>query len=484
MKKLLPFFLTVLSLCLFYGCEKEDLTIKSLTLDVPTLTLTINETHQFVVSITPAKLQAPVYTWITSNSNVVTINDKGEIKAISVGEATITVYNPEKTLQSSCKVSVQPIDATSISLDLKNIELFVDEEKNLTFKITPDNTTNKQITWSTADINIATVDNTGKIKAIGVGQTNITANTYNLISDVCIVKVNPVRMTSISLSQNSVTMEISDKQILNVNIMPSNTTNKKITWSSSNSTIASVSQTGEITGTAEGAAIITVKSDDGGFIAECNVNVKLKGIVLTKTIIETLPNQQELIWVKYSTSNTAYTQATWSSSNPAVAIVKGDGFGTNSAIISTLSIGTTIITATSSDGQKKATCSVTVKSISDFITLKVITQGVFNNNGFITGDVYSEITNNSSQSIVLTAFYMYDGYSGTLFAYTTDPTKLGTLVAGASINLGKKLNSVYYPTFKWSFTWNGNSYQVEHKYPVFNPFGAPKKNIKLNLIME
>lgn len=483
MKKLFPLFLTVLSLVIFFSCEKEDLTIKSLTLDQSTLSLTINEIHQFVVTITPTNLQAPVYTWTTSNKNIVSVDDKGEIKAISVGEATITVFNPDKTLQSSCKVSVQPINATAISLDIKSLELLVDEEIALTYKITPDNTTNKQITWSSADINISTVDNTGKVKAIGVGETKITAKTNNLISDVCDVKVNPVKATTISLSQNSISMEMSDKQTLSVSFTPVNTTNKKIVWNSSNSTIASVSETGEITGVGEGTAIITAKSDDGGFTANCNVNVKLKGIVLTKTTIETLPNQQELIWVKYSTSDEAYIHATWSSSNPTVAKVTGGGDGTNSASIETISIGTTIITATSADGTKIATCNVVVKNITDFITLTVISQGIFNNNGFITGDVYSQITNNSPKSIVLTSFYMYDGNSGALVAYSTDPTNLGTLASGTSTNLGKKLSSVYYPTFKWTFTWNGNTYQVEHQYPR-SSYGAPKKNVKLNLITK
>ncbi len=475
--------MTVLSLVIFFSCEKEDLTIKSLTLDQSTLSLTINETHQFVVTITPTNLQAPVYTWTTSNKNIVSVDDKGEIKAISVGEATITVFNPDKTLQSSCKVSVQPINATAISLDIKSLELLVDEEIALTYKITPDNTTNKQITWSSADINIATVDNTGKVKAIGVGETKITAKTNNLISDVCDVKVNPVKATTISLSQNSISMEMSDKQTLSVSFTPVNTTNKKIIWTSSNSSIATVSETGEITGIGEGTAIITAKSDDGGFTANCNINVKLKGLILTKTTITTLPNQQELIWVKYSTIDAAYTHATWSSSNPTVAQVTGDGVGTNSASIQTNSVGTAVITATSADGTKIATCNVVVKDIKDFITLTVIKQGNVIMNGFVTGDVYSQITNDSPQSIVLTSFYMYDGNSGALVAYSTDPTKLGTLTAGNSTNLGKKLSSVYYPTFKWTFTWNGNTYEVEHQYPR-SSYGAPKKNVKLNLITK
>jgi uncharacterized protein YjdB len=69
--------------------------------------------------------------------------------------------------------------------------------------------------------------------------------------------------------------------------------------------------------------------------------------------IKMLPNTEELIWVLYSTSDKAYVNATWSSSNPNVARVTGDGPGTNSAVIKALSIGTTIITATSADGSNR-----------------------------------------------------------------------------------------------------------------------------------
>ena len=495
MKKLLQLFLTLLIISVFISCDKEeeDQIIKSLTLDMSTLSLTVNETHQFVVSIIPSNIQAPNYTWTTNDKDIVTVDDKGKIQAISVGETTITVSNSDKTLQSSCKVTVQPITATGISLDVTNLELLIDKEVVLTYKITPENTTNKEITWSSADKNIATVDNTGKVKGISVGETKITATTTNnLIFAVCNIKVNSVKATAISLNQNSLTMEISDKQSLNVNFTPANTTNKKINWSSSNTTIVTVSETGEVTGVGEGTAVITARSDDGDFTTDCIVDVKLKGIVLTKETIETLLNQQELIWVKYSTSDAAYTHATWSSSNPTVATVTGDGEGFNSALIQTNSIGSAVITATSADGTKIATCNVIVKDIKDFITLTIIDRGCVNINGSITGNVYSQITNNSPQSIELTSFYMYDGDSGVLVAYSTDPSNLGTLASGASTNLGKKINSVYCPIFKWNFTWNGNTYQVKHNSPEssgiiiteYNSSKATKNNVKLNLITE
>ncbi|MBA7554575.1 hypothetical protein ES705_47199 [subsurface metagenome] len=109
---------------------------------------------------------------------------------MSIGEATITVSSLEnKALTASCEVTVDPIQVTGISLDIKNIELLIGEEHTLTYIITPDNATNQQVTWLSSDNNVATVDNSGKVKAISVGETQITVKTNNLITDVCVVKV-------------------------------------------------------------------------------------------------------------------------------------------------------------------------------------------------------------------------------------------------------------------------------------------------------
>ncbi|MBA7555622.1 hypothetical protein ES705_48298 [subsurface metagenome] len=81
-----------LCITLFLGCQKEEEpTVTSIALDNTTLSLTINSTHKFKVTHTPSNLEAPSYNWTTSNSNIVSVNDEGEITAMSIGEATITV---------------------------------------------------------------------------------------------------------------------------------------------------------------------------------------------------------------------------------------------------------------------------------------------------------------------------------------------------------------------------------------------------------
>ena len=456
MKKLLTLCVIFASFTIFISCEKEELTIKSITLDLPKLTLKVYETHQFVVSTNPANINPPVYTWTTSNKDVLTVNDKGEVNAISLGDATITVNNPDKSLQASCDITVEPIKATGFSFDLKNIELIINEEIVLIYKITPDNTTNKQVTWSSADTKIATVDDAGKVKAIGIGETKITAKTNNLISDICNIKVNPIRATSISLNLNSISLEISDKKTVNVNFTPENTTNKKINWSSSNSNIATVSETGEITGVGEGTAIITAKSDDGGFTANCDVQVKIKGLALSSSFINLPLGESELIWVRYSTSNNAYIHATWKSSNPAVAKVTGDGDGTNSATIEATGVGTTVITATSIDGTKLASCSINVNEIINFISFQSNPRSASFSSGGSSYTIWCKITNSTSSYIHIDAVVLLNELNEML--------QIGTLQSSEYLANGSAIASFNSVTFKEGYSASGEKLS---KYKVF-----------------
>lgn len=468
MRELFLILFTLLSLTIFIGCEKEDLTIKSIALDKSTLPLTINSTYQFVVSFTPSNLQTPNYIWTTSDNSIVSVNDKGEISARSVGEATITVYTPDKTLQSSCKVNVLPINAIGISFNVKYLDLLIEQEEILTYIITPVNTTDKQVTWSSSDYNIATVDNTGKVKAVGIGEAKITAKTSNLISDVCNIKVNPIKASSISLNKIALSIEISDKETIVANLLPANTTNRKIFWSSSNTNIASVAENGEVTGLDLGSTIITAKSDDGGFTAICNVEVKLKGLVLTKTSINALPNQQELIHVKYSTSDIAYTHATWSSSNPSVAKVTSDGNGFNSALIETLNTGAAIITATSADGLKTAICNVTVKEINDYVSLIANPKSMSSSSLVTTYTLGCNFTNPTNSTIYINSVLLLDGSNQLLQIAEIQGSRylnngsLKTYFSPITMNENWSSAQSKLATYKVmvQYSINGNNYQI------------------------
>lgn len=540
MKKILMLFAIVL---LAISCEKDDPVVTSISIP-PTISINVGTSQKINVTHLPADLPAPKYSWETSDSAIFTVDNQGNINALKVGEATLTVKAVELNLSASSKIIILPITATSIevkpnstvlligdSIQLEGIilpenttdktiiwksedesvatvtkdglvkavglgkakisattgdlfgtcevavnpilaekvilsddkiSLFVGSSKVLTATVEPENTTNKAITWSSANEQIAEVSEEGVILAIGEGKTTITA-TCGTASASCEVTIEPVRVTGVKLSEENLKLEMTDMIQLSATVIPENATNKKVIWTSEDTNIATVDENGLVSGINEGGTRIVATTEDGNFTAFCDVVVTLKGLRLTKTHIKILEGEWELIHVLYSTNDNAYLNATWTSSNPNVATVRGAGPGTNSAVIEAKGLGTTTITATSSDGAKKASCTVEVVDITSFIDLSFLSFGIANINGFITGDLYSEIRNNSEYTIELVSFYLYDGYTGKIVG-RQDPTQVKFLSPGQNTNLGTKLNSVYCPIYEWTIRWNGKNYTVQHQY--------------------
>ncbi|HHV86147.1 MAG TPA: Ig domain-containing protein [Petrimonas sp.] len=451
--------LLLLNLWLF-SCQKEDPVVTSISLP-STFSVDVGTTQKITVSHLPADLPTPAYSWQTSDASIFTVDNQGNITALKVGEATLTVRADNSNLSATSQVTILPIEASSIEITPKSVSLLVGESIQLEGVVLPENTTDKTITWSSSNDQVAKVSD-GIVTGVGAGKTTITAS-CGTASSSCEVKVDPVKVTGLRLSNENVRMEMSDIIQLSAIVSPENATNNKVNWRSTDTNIAKVDENGLVTGINEGTTRIIATSQDGNFSASCEVAVVLKGLVLTKTHMRMVSGTTELIHVLYSTNENAYLNATWTSSNPNVAVVTGDGAGTNSAVIEAKGLGTATINATSSDGTKKASCTVEVVDITSFIDLSFITYSITTINGFVYGDIYSKITNNSSYPIELTSFYVYDGYSGRLIAQQ-DPTEVNKLFPGENTNLGTKFNSVYYPIFKWNFKWNGKDYSIQHQY--------------------
>ncbi|MFA6378024.1 MAG: Ig-like domain-containing protein, partial [Acholeplasmataceae bacterium] len=172
----------------------------------------------------------------------------------------------------------QYIDVTSVNLNESSLTLDIAETETLIATITPSNATNQDVNWSISDSDIATVTQNGLVTAYAGGQATVTVETVDgNFTDTCLVTVNyPVdiyAVSSVSLDQKSLLMNVENTATLTPTIFPSTATNKNVTWSSSNSAIVSVNNSGLLTAVAEGNATITVTTVDGGFTATCAVRV-------------------------------------------------------------------------------------------------------------------------------------------------------------------------------------------------------------------
>ncbi len=151
----------------------------------------------------------------------------------------------------------------------------------LTATVSPSNATNKGVTWSSNKTSVATVDQNGKVTAQGAGTATITVKTNDGGKTAsCAVTVKPaevayVSVTGVTLSPSTMSLKLGQNVTgqLTATISPSNATNKGVTWSSNNTSVATVDQSGKVTAKGVGKATITVKTNDGGRTALCNVTV-------------------------------------------------------------------------------------------------------------------------------------------------------------------------------------------------------------------
>ena len=162
----------------------------------------------------------------------------------------------------------------NIELNKSSIDLNIGESEGLTASISPSNAFNKEVTWSSSDISVATVSSDGTVTAKKKGVATITATTKDgNKTATCVVNVKTVNVTGITLNKTTLNLVRNQTGTLSVTVLPTNATNKNYTWSSSDTTIATVSSNGVVTAKKKGVAIITVTTEDGNKIASCSVEV-------------------------------------------------------------------------------------------------------------------------------------------------------------------------------------------------------------------
>jgi len=176
-----------------------------------------------------------------------------------------------------------------------------------------------------------------------------------------------IPITGITLNQSSLAMQIAETYQLTETILPTNATNKNVSWSSSNATVATISSTGLVTAVAEGTTVISAATAGGGFIATCNVKVEkltipVTGITLNKTSLTMQIAATEQLTAAVSPATATNRTVNWSSSNASVATVSSTG------LVTAISEGTAIIIVTTADGGFIATCNVKVEKLTIPVT--------------------------------------------------------------------------------------------------------------------
>lgn len=166
-----------------------------------------------------------------------------------------------------------------------------------------------------------------------------------------------VSVTNVSLDKTSMSLVVGNTGTLVATVSPSDATNKNVNWTTSNSSVATVSN-GTVTAKSAGSATITVTTDDGAKTAKCSVTVTastvaVTGITLDNPTLEIETGSTATLVATVSPSTATNKNVTWSSTNPSVATV-------SNGTVTGVSAGTASIVATTADGSRTAVCTITV----------------------------------------------------------------------------------------------------------------------------
>ena len=363
-----PVFILLVIACAISSCKKvmvvpESVSVSGVTLNSESLQLTVGESRVLTATVSPYNASNKKVLWSTSNASVAEVSSEGIVKALETGSSTIKVTTDDGAKTAECKVTVKAkaVSVTSVKLNKSTLTLTEGDSEFLTATVYPDNATNKNVTWTSSNSSVATVSD-GTVKAVKSGTATIKITTDDgRKSAECrvTVKAKAVSVTSVKLNKSTLTLTEGDSETLTATVYPDNASNKNVTWTSSNTSVATVSG-GTVRAMKAGTATIKVTTVDGGKTAECRVTVKAKVISVTsvslnKSTLTLTEGDSETLTAAVYPDNATNKNVTWTSSNPSVATVS-DG------TVKALKAGTATIKVTTVDGAKTVECQVAVKA--------------------------------------------------------------------------------------------------------------------------
>ena len=246
--------------------------ITGITMNQITANMTVGQKITLTATTSPEIVTEKV-TWKSRNEDVAKVDNNGNVTGIGKGVVEIIAQNPGGTIQAVCTVTVK-INPTEIRLNYSKLVLDKNSSNipKLEATILPDTTyVNNSIVWDSSNKNVVTVEN-GNLTLIENGEAQITVTTQNGYTAQCsITVITPI--TSLAVSPTSETVYVGNTVQLTGTVNPSNTTESTL-WTSSNTDVATVSDTGLVTAKSAGTATITFKNSSGTMSANCTITVE------------------------------------------------------------------------------------------------------------------------------------------------------------------------------------------------------------------
>lgn len=298
------------------------------------------------------------------------------VAAIAIGAFAVTACNKD---DKTVNVIGVKLNQSSVTLQLNNGT----NTAKLTATVEPDNADNKTISWKSSATDIATV-NEGVVTAVSVGTATITATTQDgnhSASCEVIVEKGTIIVTGITLDQSDISLAVGESAQLTATVAPADATDGSVSWSSSDETVATVDETGKVTATGKGEAVITATTTDQGLSATCKVTVAIPatGITCDQENVTLLDGASIKLNFKVLPEDASNKDIKVVSSDPSVATVDNDG------TVKGIKTGTAVITATTEDGGHSVSVNVRVYFSSNLVVYDTEKESILSGSEIIIG---------------------------------------------------------------------------------------------------
>ncbi|NKI31908.1 Ig-like domain-containing protein [Croceivirga thetidis] len=341
--------------------------VSGVTLNTDSLVLTEGENASLTATIGPSDASDKSVIWSSSDDSVATVDDSGNVTAIAPGVATITVTTNDGGYQANATVEVNEliIPVSGVTLNTDSLVLTEGENTSLTATVGPSDASDKSVIWSSSDDSVATVDDSGNVTAIAPGVATITVTTNDGGYQAnATVEVNTIiiSVSGVLLNPEIFSLVVGESQVLNAEVLPANADNKDIIWYTSDDSVASISDIGEVTALSEGTSVLTARTVDGGFEAYSTLTVlpgggngiAVTGVTLEPEIFSMSVGDLQTLTAVVLPSDADIKDIIWYTSDDSVALINGNGE------VTAVAEGTSVLTARTVDGGFEAYSTLTV----------------------------------------------------------------------------------------------------------------------------
>ena len=342
----------VVGSCLVYVFEP----ITGITLNQTDVKYAIaDEYFQLYATIEPETAKDQEVIWKSTNTSVATVDQNGIVTFKKPGQTSIIVTSKvDASISAVCNLEVTK-SVTGVKLDKTTHEMFVGETFRITYTISPVGASNAQVTWSSSNSSVASVDQSGLVSAKGVGTTVIMVKTKDGgYTSVCTINVGRVA-TAVKLDVTTLVMNAGEYYFLEATLTPADTTEKTVQFESSDTKVAVVSKKGKVTAKKSGACVIMAKTKSGS-MAYCAVTVMqgVTGLELSDDVLELAVGDEYEMEVNILPKTATNKNVKWVSSNEDVFTVDDEGE------IEAIGGGVAVLTCTSEEGSFMDFCVITV----------------------------------------------------------------------------------------------------------------------------